>query len=87
MPLGRLIFGRSDAVSRLADQARGRTLLMCGALDFTRTPAETTRMAEVIRCEHVLIPEAGPISDLENPAFVTDWLLRWLEPHVRSLAR
>jgi hypothetical protein len=36
------------------------------------------RMAEVIGCSHVLVPEAGHISNLENSAFVTDTLLQWL---------
>lgn len=27
----------------------------------------------------VLVPEAAPISNLENPPFVTDALLKWLE--------
>ncbi len=82
VPLGRLIFGRPDALSRLAGLDADRTLLMCGALDFTRTPAETVRMAEIIGCPHMLIPEAGHISNLENPSFVTDTLLRWLEKHI-----
>jgi pimeloyl-ACP methyl ester carboxylesterase len=82
VPLGRLIFGRPDAVSRLAGLDRVRTLLMCGALDLARTPAETIRMTEVIGCQHVLVPEAGHISNLENPVFVTDTLLRWLGQHI-----
>ncbi|MGF6505795.1 alpha/beta fold hydrolase [Paraburkholderia sp. 32] len=79
VPLGRLIFSRPDAVSRLASLDSVRTLLMCGALDFTRTPAETIRMAEVIGCQHVLVPDAGHISNLENVEFVTNNLLQWLK--------
>jgi hypothetical protein len=30
------------------------------------------RMAEVIGCRHVLVPNAGHVSNLENPTFVTD---------------
>jgi len=84
VPLGRLIFGRPDAVSRLAGLDPARTLLMCGALDFTRTPAETTEMASAIGCRHVLIPEAGHISNLENASFVTESLLEWLGQQVGS---
>jgi pimeloyl-ACP methyl ester carboxylesterase len=87
VPLGRVIFDRSDAIARLAALDAARTLLMCGALDFTRTPAETIRMAEVIGCEHLLIPDAGHISNLENPTFVTDTLIQWLEQHVGAGAR
>ncbi|MFM0092998.1 alpha/beta fold hydrolase [Paraburkholderia sediminicola] len=87
VPLGRLIFGRPDALSRLAGLDADRTLLMCGALDFTRTPAETLKMAEVIGCSDVLIPEAGHISNIENPSFVTDTLLRWLGKHIALGAR
>jgi pimeloyl-ACP methyl ester carboxylesterase len=35
-------------------------------------------MAELIGCPHVLVPEAGHISSLENPAFVTETLLGFL---------
>jgi pimeloyl-ACP methyl ester carboxylesterase len=84
VPLGRLIFGRPEAVSRLVGLDPARTLLMCGALDFTRTPAETIEMATAIGCRHVLIPEAGHISNLENPSFVTDSLLEWLAQQVGS---
>ena len=59
-----------------------RTLVMCGALDFTRTPAETIEMATAIGCRHVLVPEAGHISNLENPQVVTDSLLEWLGQQV-----
>jgi pimeloyl-ACP methyl ester carboxylesterase len=82
VPLGRIIFGRPDAVSRLAGLDKARTLLMCGALDHARTPAEMMRMAEVIGCAHALVPDAGHISNLENSAFVTDMLLEWLKKQV-----
>jgi pimeloyl-ACP methyl ester carboxylesterase len=35
-------------------------------------------MAELIGCPFVLVPEAGHISNLENPQFVTDVLLEFL---------
>ncbi|WP_233807902.1 alpha/beta fold hydrolase [Paraburkholderia sp. HP33-1] len=81
VPLGRLIFSRPDTVPGLVGLDATRTLLMCGALDSTRSPAEMIRMADVIGCRHVLVPEAGHISNLENPAFVTDTLLKWLRHH------
>jgi pimeloyl-ACP methyl ester carboxylesterase len=84
VPLGRIIFGRPDSLSRLASLNRAHTLLMCGARDVARTPAETAHMADIIGCQHVLVPEAGHISNLENPAFVTDALLRWLTEHTST---
>jgi pimeloyl-ACP methyl ester carboxylesterase len=35
-------------------------------------------MAELIGCPWVLVPEAGHISNLENPEFVTQALLAFL---------
>ncbi|WP_222617054.1 alpha/beta fold hydrolase, partial [Mitsuaria sp. TWR114] len=82
VPLGRLIFGRPEALPRLAALDPDRTLLMCGALDIPRPPAETTRMAELIGCEQVIVPDAGHISNLEQPAFVTRALEAWLERQI-----
>jgi pimeloyl-ACP methyl ester carboxylesterase len=82
VPLGRLIFGRPEALPRLAALDPERTLLMCGALDIPRPPAETTRMAELIGCEQVIVPDAGHISNLEQPAFVTRALEAWLERQI-----
>jgi len=81
VPLGRIIFGRPDSSTQLADLNSSTTLLMCGALDTARPPEETFRMADIIGCKHVLIPEAGHISNLENPSFVTATLLDWLKQH------
>ncbi|MGU7775937.1 alpha/beta fold hydrolase [Burkholderia sp. MR1-5-21] len=78
VPLGRIIFGRPDTLSTLAALDGARTLLMCGANDVARPPAETVKMAGVIGCRHVFVPDAGHISNLENPAFVTQRLLEWL---------
>ena len=78
LPLGRLIFGRPDTLSTRAALDGERTLLMCGANDVARPPAETLKMAGVIGCRQVLVPDAGHISNLENQAFVTQMLLEWL---------
>jgi len=37
------------------------------------------KMASVIGCRHALVPDAGHISNLENPAFVTRMLLDWFD--------
>ena len=78
-PLGRLIFGRPDTLATLAELDAARTLLMCGAGDMARPPSETVKMASVIGCAHALVPDAGHISNLENPAFVTRTLLDWFD--------
>ncbi|WGY73043.1 alpha/beta fold hydrolase [Burkholderia cepacia] len=79
VPLGRLIFGRPDTLPALAALDADRTLLMCGAGDMARPPSETVKMASVIGCAHALVPDAGHISNLENPAFVTRALLDWFD--------
>jgi pimeloyl-ACP methyl ester carboxylesterase len=54
------------------------TLVMCGDQDKPRPPSETKEMAELIGCPWVLVPEAGHISNLENPQFVTEALFAFL---------
>ena len=82
VPLGRIIFGRDDILPRLHELDPKRTLVMCGDQDKPRPPSEALEMAELIGCSHVLIPEAGHISNLENPEFVTEALLEFLK-HTR----
>lgn len=78
VPLGRIIFGRDDILGQLPALNAERTLVMCGEQDKPRPPSEAREMAELIGCEHLLIPEAGHISNLENPEFVTEALLGFL---------
>ena len=40
-------------------------------------------MAELIGCPYVQVPEAGHISNLENPSFVTETLLKFLSERNR----
>lgn len=82
VPLGRMIFGRPESLARLAALPADRSLLVCGALDIPRPPEETARTAEVIGCEHVIVPDAGHISNLENAGFVTEVLMGWLARQV-----
>ena len=76
--LGRITFGRDDQLSRLVELDATNTLVMCGDQDKPRPPSETREMAELIGCPWVLVPEAGHISNLENPEFVTQALLAFL---------
>ncbi|KVE34878.1 alpha/beta fold hydrolase [Burkholderia sp. BDU5] len=78
IPLGKITFGRTDARSKLSALPADRTLVMCGANDVARPPMETDEMATLIGCEKVFVPNAGHISNLENPEFVTRMLLDWL---------
>ena len=79
VPLGRIIFGRDDILPRLPGLDAKRTLVMYGDQDKPRPPSEALEMAELIGCGHVLIPQAGHISNLENPEFVTEALLAFLK--------
>jgi pimeloyl-ACP methyl ester carboxylesterase len=80
-PLGRLIFGRRDAMEDLAGLSMP-TLVMTGADDMARPPAEGRAMAERIGCAFQEIPEAGHISSLEAPEFVNQALSSFLAKHL-----
>lgn len=84
MPLGRLIFGRADRLEAMSALNPASTFLLGGADDIPRPPEELWLMAEVIGCDYELIPDAGHIASLENPAFVTAQLLGWLKRTVAS---
>ncbi|WP_285447275.1 alpha/beta hydrolase [Xanthomonas sp. LMC-A-07] len=79
VPLGRLIFGRADRLDALSALNPANTFLLGGEYDIPRPPEELWLMAEVIGCDYELVPDAGHIASLENPAFVTAQLLGWLK--------
>ncbi|MNP04726.1 Alpha/beta hydrolase family protein [compost metagenome] len=78
VPMGRITFGREDFMARLGELDGASTLVMCGDQDIPRPPEEAREMAELIGCPWVLVPEAGHISSLENPEFVSQALLAFL---------
>lgn len=78
VPLGRITFAREEVLSRLGELNPRTTLLMCGDQDIPRPPTETKEMAALIGCPYRWVPGAGHISNLENPAFVTEELLAFL---------
>ncbi|TPG72779.1 alpha/beta fold hydrolase [Pseudomonas arsenicoxydans] len=78
VPMGRITFARDDLLPRLGALNPDTTLVMCGDQDKPRPPSEAKEMAELIGCPSVLVPEAGHISSLENPGFVTEALLKFL---------
>ena len=81
VPMGRITFGRDDLLPRLGELNAATTLVLCGDQDKPRPPTEAQEMAELIGCPCVLVPEAGHISNLENPQFVNDALLKFLAEH------
>ncbi|WP_095078720.1 alpha/beta fold hydrolase [Pseudomonas sp. Irchel s3h17] len=78
VPLGRITFGREGVLACLGQLNPQATLVMCGDQDTPRPPSETIEMAELIGCPYRLVPDAGHISNLENPRFVTEALLAFL---------
>ena len=78
VPMGRITFGRDDLLPRLGELNADTTLVMCGDQDKPRPPSEAREMAELIGCECLLVPQAGHISNLENPRFVSEVLMEFL---------
>ncbi|MGQ9466789.1 MAG: alpha/beta fold hydrolase [Anaerolineae bacterium] len=77
--IGRAIFGRSSLLDRLAE-IRVPTLIIVGADDVARPPAEAEEMARLIPGARLeVIPEAGHISTLEQPERVTSLIRSFLE--------
>lgn len=77
VPLGRMIFGRRDAMAELAG-LDAPALVMTGSGDLARPLHEGRAMAEVLNCPFIEIPQAGHISSLEAPDFVNDALSKFL---------
>lgn len=78
VPMGRITFSRDDLLPRLGELNAATTLVLCGDQDKPRPPSEAQEMAELIGCPWVLVPEAGHISSLENPQFVSEVLFTFL---------
>jgi len=77
VPLGRIIFGRRDALADLP-RINCPCLVVTGEGDRARPPIEGARMAELLDAPFVAIPGAGHIASLEAPDAVTDVLERFL---------
>lgn len=79
VPLGRIIFERAGALDRLHTLNSDRTLVVVGQSDIPRPVTEAVAMAHIIDCPIDIVPDAGHISNLENPDIVnqilTDFLL------------
>ncbi|MDX1301536.1 alpha/beta fold hydrolase [Photobacterium sp.] len=73
--IGRMVFGRRDAFDDIENFALP-TLIMVGAQDMPRPPLEAQLMQDAITgSELVIVPDAGHISNLEQPQFVTEKLV------------
>lgn len=69
--MGRMVFDRRDAFDDL-DALTLPTLIMVGAEDKARPPLEAQLLHDAIAgSQYILIPDAGHISNLEQPALVT----------------
>ncbi|PVZ83018.1 2-succinyl-6-hydroxy-2,4-cyclohexadiene-1-carboxylate synthase [Serratia sp. S1B] len=77
VPLGMFIFGRQDKLS-LLEKIHVPAIVITGEYDKPRPLAEGKLMSKLLRCEHVIIPGAGHISNQEQPEIVTEVLLRFL---------
>ncbi|MGI3903957.1 MAG: alpha/beta fold hydrolase [Janthinobacterium lividum] len=77
VPLGRIIFGRRDAMDDLGDLSMP-CLVVTGEDDSARTPGEGRAMAERIGCPFLAVPGAGHIANLEAPEIVNAALLEFL---------
>lgn len=78
VPLGRMIFGRPDRRDILTGMTCP-TQVATGSLDLPRPPAEGKEMAELLRCKFTLIENAGHISNREQPQFVNEIILDFMD--------
>ncbi|MFN3762548.1 MAG: alpha/beta fold hydrolase [Anaerolineae bacterium] len=77
--IGRAIFSRASLLERLPE-IRVPTLIIVGADDLSRPPSESEEMARLIPGARLeIIPEAGHISNLEQPERVTSLIQSFLE--------
>jgi len=77
VPLGRMIFGRRDALTDLV-RLTIPTLVMTGTDDTPRPVHEGRRMAHALGCAFVELQDVGHMSPLEAPDAVNERLLAFL---------
>ncbi len=79
MTVGRAIFSRASLLDRLPE-VRVPTMLIVGADDLSRPPHESEEMARRIPGARLeVIPEAGHISNLEQPERVNQYIREFLQ--------
>lgn len=77
-PIGRMIFDRRDMCPHLAPINAATTIVMCGRYDLVRPPDEAKRMAALIGCRYLEVPNAGHTPNLESPELVTTALTEFI---------
>lgn len=81
LAIGRGIFSRTSLLDRLGE-IKVPTLIIVGADDKPRPPYEAQEMAKLIPNARLeIIPEAGHISNLEQPERVNSLLISFLKEH------
>lgn len=80
VPLGRIIFGRKDRLN-LLQKISAPSLIITGEQDKPRSPQEGEQMSKILGCQHIIIKNAGHISNQEQPEIVTTTLLNFLNHH------
>ncbi|MBL6076863.1 alpha/beta fold hydrolase [Belnapia sp. T18] len=78
VPLGRMIFGRRDALGD-ASRLRMPRIVLHGAADIPRSVDEAEQMARALACQLTVLPGVGHIASLEAPEVVTEHLLGFLQ--------
>ncbi|WP_200841114.1 alpha/beta fold hydrolase [Geminicoccus flavidas] len=78
VPLGRVIFDRTDALG-LLPKIKAPTLVVTGEGDRARPPEESRAMAMILQTDLVTIPDCGHTATLEQPEVVDAVLLRFLD--------
>ena len=78
VPLGRMIFGRSDALTELVSHDIP-ALVMTGTDDYPRPVHEGRRMAHALGCRFVALPGVGHMSTIEAPETINALFLEFLE--------
>ena len=81
VPVGKMIFGRPDRMDIL-DKIICPCHVATGESDLPRPVKEGQEMAQRLGCEFTAIPQAGHISNRENPDVVNAMLLSLLAKHL-----
>jgi pimeloyl-ACP methyl ester carboxylesterase len=83
VPLGRMIFGRRDALARLVHHDIP-ALVITGTDDHPRPVHEGRRMAHALGCGFVALPGVGHMATLEALDTVNNHLMAFLESALAS---
>lgn len=84
IPLGRMIFGRPDRMEIL-DHIRCPVLITHGEHDLPRPSPEGQKMAARLECAFKQIPNAGHISNRENPEFVSSLIANFFDANLSQM--